>query len=266
MTTVRKPYVAGSFYPADPAELAANVDALLAGHHTSTPPPVALIAPHAAYHCSGPVAASAYGELAGQVRSVMVLGPAHFRDPHGMAVPECSTWRTPLGEVPIDQDLCQTLVAKGLVHHDDHAHADEHSLEVQLPFLQRVLSEGWSCMPVVARSTPADKVADLIDAVSGDGVLVVASSDLSHYHDQRTAQRLDVRTAAAIVDADVAGIRNDDACGAVAVRGLLAWVRRHDLGVELLDLRTSADTCGDASRVVGYGAFAVRRPTVTVGV
>jgi len=256
MTAVRQAHVAGSFYPADPAELTAMVGRLLGEGDSELPS--ALIVPHAAYACSGPVAGSAYRLLGDSFRTVLLLGPGHFRDPRGSAVPESSAWRTPLGEVPIDQDLCGRLVDRGLAHRDDRPHAGEHSLEVQLPFLQRVLSDGWSCVPVVARSTPADEVADLIDAVSGDGVLVVVSSDLSHYHDQLTAQRLDVRTAGAIVDAEVEAVRDGDACGAVVVRGLLAWTRRHDLGVELLDLRTSADTCGDPSRVVGYGAFVVR--------
>ena len=264
MRAARRPFVAGSFYPARAEDLAASVDGLLVAATSAdagSSPPAALIVPHAGYRCSGPVAATAYRQLTGchGVRTVAILGPGHFRDPHGMAVPECGAWRSPLGEVRIDQNRCAELVDLGLVHRDDHPHAGEHSIEVQLPFLQRVLGDGWSCLPVVMRSTPADTVADCIDALTGDGVLVVASSDLSHYRDQRTALLRDRRTARAIVEMDVAAIRDGDACGAVVVRGLLAWARRHHIRVELLDLRTSADTCGPPARVVGYGAFAARR-------
>jgi MEMO1 family protein len=263
MREARQPFVAGSFYPAGAEDLAATVDGLLesaASPDDGTVQPTALVVPHAGYNCSGPVAASAYGMMRRNsgIRTVVILGPAHFRDPLGMAVPEAAAWRTPLGEIPIEQDLCRGLVDLGLAHRDDNAHIGEHSIEVQLPFLQRVLGDGWSCVPVVARSASADIVADCIDALTGDEVLVVASSDLSHYHRQPAAQRLDSRTARAIVELNVAAIRDSDACGAVVVRGLLAWVQRHDLSMELLDLRTSADTCSSPERVVGYGAFAAR--------
>jgi AmmeMemoRadiSam system protein B len=263
MKPARQPYVAGSFYPAQAHDLAATVDGLLnaaASPYAGSTRPAALVVPHAGYGCSGLVAALAYHQLmrSPRVETVVILGPGHFRDPHGLAVPECSAWRTPLGDVPVDQNLCARLVDLGLAHRDDAAHAGEHSIEVQLPFLQRVLGDGWSCVPVVARSMSADRVADCIDALTGDGVLVVASSDLSHYHDQPTAQRLDRRTAQAIVELNVAAIDDGDACGAVVVRGVLAWTQRHELSVELLDLRTSADTCSDPERVVGYGAFAAR--------
>jgi MEMO1 family protein len=264
MRAARRPFVAGSFYPAQAEDLAASVDGLLAATTSAeagSSPPAALIVPHAGYRCSGPVAATAYRRLSGHhgIRTVVILGPGHFRDPQGMAVPECGAWMSPLGEVRIDQDRCADLVDLGLVHRDDHPHAGEHSIEVQLPFLQRVLGHGWSCLPVVIRSTPADTVADCLDALTGDGVLVVASSDLSHYLDQRTALLRDRRTARAIVDMDVAAIGDGDACGAVVVRGLLAWARRHEIRLDLLDLRTSADTCGSPARVVGYGAFAAGR-------
>lgn len=263
MKPARQPYVAGSFYPAQVHDLVATVDGLLnaaASPYAGSARPAALVVPHAGYGCSGPVAASAYRQLMDTrwVQTVVILGPGHFRDPHGLAVPECSAWRTPMGDVPVDQNLCARLVDLGLAHRDDGAHAGEHSIEVQLPFLQRVLGDGWFCVPVVARSMSADKVADCIDALTGEGVLVVASSDLSHYHDQPTAQRLDRRTAQAIVELNVAAIDDRDACGAVVVRGVLAWTERRELSMELLDLRTSADTCGDPERVVGYGAFAAR--------
>lgn len=260
----RAPAVSGLFYPASADDLAATVDGLLdaaSPADADDSQPVALVVPHAGYACSGPVAAAAYRRLTRpeDVRTVVILGPAHHRDPQGLAVPECDAWRTPLGEVPVDLDLCGQLVDRGLAHRDDRAHVGEHSLEVQLPFLQRLLGE-WACVPVVAGLVPAEVVADCLDEIALDGVLVVASSDLSHYHDVETAQRLDRRTAQAVVDLEVAAIGDRDACGAVVVRGLMTWAQRRELTLELIDLHTSAETCSTPDRVVGYGAFAARRP------
>jgi len=263
----RAPAVSGLFYPSSAEDLAATVDGLLdaaAPADAGDSQPVGLVVPHAGYACSGPVAATAYRRLtrADDVRTVVILGPAHHRDPHGLAVPECSAWRTPLGEVPVDQDLCGRLVDLGLAHRDDHAHGGEHSIEVQLPFLQRLLGD-WAFVPVVAGLVPAEVVADCLDAISapgsGDGVLAVASSDLSHYHDEETAQQLDRRTAQAVVDLEVAAVGDRDACGAVVLRGLMTWAQRCGLTLELIDLQTSAKTCSTPDRVVGYGAFAARR-------
>lgn len=253
--------VAGPFYPARPEVLAAMVDDLLAAETAATTddPPKTLLVPHAGYRCSGAVAASAYRLLTGaqEISTVAVLGPAHFVNPRGIAVPECATWSTPLGDVPIDRPLCTRLEDAELAHCDDRPHAGEHSIEVQLPFLQRVLGDGWTCVPVAARSAPPETIADCLDQLTQAGTLVVVSSDLSHYHDEPTARRLDARTAAAIVGRDPAGVRDGDACGAGVVRGLLAWALRHGLTVEQLVLGTSADTCGGPERVVGYGAFAL---------
>ena len=259
----RAPAVSGLFYPSSSDDLAATVDGLLdaaAPADAGDSQPVALVVPHAGYSCSGPVAATAYRRLTrpDDVRTVVILGPAHHRDPGGLAVPECGAWRTPLGEVRVDQDLCGLLVDLGLAHRDDRAHGGEHSIEVQLPFLQRLLGD-WACVPVVAGLVPAEVVADCLDAIALDGVLVVASSDLSHYHDVETAQKLDRRTAQAVVDLEVAAVGDRDACGAVVVRGLMTWAQRREVTLELIDLHTSAETCSTPDRVVGYGAFAARR-------
>ncbi len=269
MSDVRTPAVAGSFYAGDPAELAATVDALLGRADGSEPArgPVALVVPHAGLRCSGPVAASAYRLVRrhwpGRVRAVAVFGPAHFRDVGGMAVPAGRAWSTPLGEVPVDARLRALLVRRGLARADDGCHAGEHSVEVQLPFLQQALAGDWSLLPVVARSVPAELVADCMDALADDDVGVVVSTDLSHYHDVSTAQARDRRTAAAVLRLDVDAVRDEDACGAEVLRGVLVWARRRDLRVGLLDLGTSADTCSGPERVVGYGAFALaNRPAL----
>lgn len=259
MAGTRPPAVAGSFYPASPEKLAGRVDDLLGTTRDDVAQPIALVVPHAGYACSGPVAAAAYRRITRPtaIRSVVILGPAHYADPHGVAFPEATAWSTPLGEVPVERDLCARLQRAGLAHGDDRPHESEHAVEVQLPFLQRILGDGWTCVPLVVHGTAPDPVSDCIDEVQADDVLVVVSSDLSHYYDERSAQRLDRRTADAVVDRNPSGVGDEQACGVFPLRGLLTWARRHDQDIELLDLRTSAETCGGPERVVGYGAFAV---------
>ena len=261
--SVREAAVAGRFYPADAKRLATTVDGLLAARAApapNAPVAVALIVPHAGYVYSGPVAASGYVRLAPwrvRVRRVVVLGPAHFRSVATAAVPTTQAFRTPLGLLPVDVGCCARLVRDGLAVASDEPHVPEHSLEVQLPFLQRTLDPGWALLPVVVGA--GGDLAELLLAVTDETTLVVCSSDLSHYLPQDQARGRDRRTASAIVARDADAIGPDDACGAAAIRGLLRWAVRADLHIELLDLRTSADTSGDPSRVVGYGAFTVTR-------
>jgi AmmeMemoRadiSam system protein B len=261
--------VAGAFYPADPSDLRAMIAADLAtaaAHDVADQPAAkAIVAPHAGYVYSGPIAASAYAPLAsrrGTITRVVLLGPAHRVALRGMAVPTVAGFDSPLGAVPIDGDARRTALACRRVVADDRPHAGEHSLEVHLPFLQEVLgADGWALLPVVVGHTDPEDVADLLDAVwGGSETLVVVSTDLSHYHDHGTAQRLDAATAAAIVEGRALDIGPSDACGTHPLRGLLVAARRHGLATRLLDLRTSADTAGDPSRVVGYGAFALSAP------
>lgn len=252
--SVRPPAVAGTFYPADPRELAAAVDGMLAGAKGDGAAPVALVAPHAGYVYSGPVAASAYALLRGtEVRRVAILGPAHFVPLRGCAVPAAEAWATPLGEVPIDAAAREAVG----VPVDDGPFEPEHSLEVQLPFLQRVLLDGFSVLPVAVGACAPANVADTIARLPPDA-LVVVSTDLSHYHNDATAKRRDRRTAEAVLALDPDAIGSEDACGAFALRGIVEHARRRGLAAELLDLRTSADTAGEPYRVVGYGAFAFR--------
>jgi AmmeMemoRadiSam system protein B len=249
---------AGSFYPQDPAELIASVDGLLVGVDaaagSSIPPATALIVPHAGYRYSGPVAATAYARVEAS-RCAVVLGPAHFVPLGGCAVPAADAWATPLGEVPIDAGLREAAVAAG-ARIDDRPHAPEHSLEVQLPFLQRVMPEGSTVLPVAVGVGEAGDVADLIEVLSdAKDHLVIVSTDLSHYHDAETARELDRRTADAVLARDPTAIGPFDACGVFALRGIVEFARRRDAPIHLLDLRNSADTAGDPSSVVGYGAF-----------
>lgn len=262
---VRAPAVAGTFYPGDAHELTAVVDGELeqAAARRDAPRrrPKAIIAPHAGYVYSGPVAASAYHAVATgtePVTRVVLLGPAHRVPLAGMAVPSVDAFATPLGIVPLDTDGRERVAAHPAVVVDDRPHAGEHAIEVHLPFLQRVLGSSWSLLPLVVGDAHPRDVADVLDLCwGGDETLIVVSSDLSHYLDHDTATRIDRDTAAAIVDRKVTALDPRRACGARPIAGLLEAATRRDLHVELLDLRNSGDTAGPPDRVVGYGAFAV---------
>jgi hypothetical protein len=248
----RQPVVAGLFYPGDPRELAQTVDALLdrAGRR-EVPGLRALVAPHAGYEYSGPVAASAFALVSPKAR-VAVLGPSHYLPIDGFAVSGADAWATPLGEVAVADELREAAVAAGAFV-DDAPHR-EHALEVELPFLQHALAPAPAVLPV-AVGAEADEAAAVIAALGGD-VLLVVSTDLSHYHDDATARALDRRTADAVLALDAAAIGGSDACGAHALRGLLLHARRAGWAAAELDLRTSAEAFGDTASVVGYGAFA----------
>lgn len=261
---VRPPAVAGTFYPRRRAALEAAVDGLLASATAppaGRPTPTAIVGPHAGYRYSGPIAATAYcavGPRRGSVTRVVLAGPSHRIPVDGLAIPTVDAFATPLGEVAIDRSARELAATLPGVVLDDRPHHDEHSLEVHLPLLQRSLGDDWELLPIaVGRATPAT-VADVLAAFwGGTETLVVVSTDLSHYHDYATASALDRRTADAVVRADVDAIGLADACGAIPLRGLLELTRRHDLDIELVDLRNSGDTSGDRDRVVGYGAFVV---------
>ncbi len=261
-TDVRPAAVAGLFYPRDPQELSATVAALLAEQHVPAQPPKALIVPHAGYAYSGKVAAQAYaslGSAARALRRVLLLGPSHREWFRGLAVPTVQAFATPLGQVRVDTAAVSRLCALPSVMRSDAAHALEHSLEVQLPFLQHVapLAE---IVPVVAGdASPAEVAAAIEELWDGAETLIVVSSDLSHYHSYRTARALDEATAQAIVGGRT-DLLGEQACGCVLVNGLTLAVRAHGLRAAVLDLRNSGDTAGDKQRVVGYGAFGFFEP------
>ena len=249
------------FYPAAARELAWEVDNML-GHSRGSGPvpgfPKALIVPHAGYVYSGEVAAEAYDRLRparGIVRRVVLLGPCHRVPVRGLALPEADAFDTPLGRVPIDREAAESLADLVQVVVSSAVHAEEHALEVQLPFLQRVLG-AFSLVPLaVGAATPA-QVAEVIERLwGGVETLIVISSDLSHYHAYEEARAMDRVTAQAILDFST-DIDHEQACGATPVAGMLLAARRFGLNAELLDLRNSGDTAGGRGRVVGYGSFA----------
>ncbi len=256
---LRPPAVAGSFYPRGSAELAATVKSLLAqavpSHKDGL---LGVIAPHAGYIYSGPVAASAFVEVACAGRTftrVLLIGPPHYVAVSGAAAPSAKAFATPLGEVAIDTDAIAALTEAGLVDIDDRAHAPEHSLEVELPFLQTALGRA-SLVPLLIGDSSPEEVAAIIGAVLDERTLLVVSTDLSHYLDDASARMRDLATAQAIERLDFKRLGPYDACGFAALNGALCAARQFGWRIERLDLRNSGETSGDRSRVVGYGAWA----------
>ncbi len=260
----RPPAVAGAFYPRDAGALRDEVVRLLAAAAPPGPAraarPKALVVPHAGYVYSGPVAASAYARLLGpgpRVERVVLLGPSHYAPVAGLALPEAAAFVTPLGEVPVDREGAARALALPQVTRSEVAHRREHSLEVQLPFLQAALGP-FTLVPLVVGHASPDDVAGVLRALwGGPETLVVISTDLSHYLPYDEARALDQLTAGRVVALDAAGIGEAQACGRAPLRGLLVEARRRGLAVELLDLRSSGDTAGGKDEVVGYAAFAI---------
>ena len=261
--STRPAAVAGLFYAGAPGALTRDVDdALAQARHASLPAPKALIVPHAGYVYSGQVAARAYGRLrtgAASIRRVVILGPCHRVAVRGVAVPTTRAFSTPLGDVPVDTAALAQIASLPQVVRSDAAHAREHSIEVQLPFLQRTLGE-FSIVPLAVGDASPGDVAEVLDVLwGGPETLVVISSDLSHYHDYESARKRDAATVRSILRFD-ATIDHEQACGATPIAGLMAQAKRRGLVPELVDACNSGDTAGDRQRVVGYAAFAFIEP------
>jgi AmmeMemoRadiSam system protein B len=258
MPSIRPPAVAGTFYPSDHRELKAMVANYLAACRTDQPAPKAIIAPHAGYIYSGPIAASAYARVANgrdTITRVVLLGPSHRVPLRDLAASSADAFATPLGQVPIDKDALALISHLPQISVSDDAHRWEHSLEVHLPFLQVSLA-GFKLVPLVVGDTTADNVSKVLEILwGGPETLLVVSSDLSHYHDYVTAQQLDRATSAAITAFRSQDIHYEQACGCNPILGLLAAARRHGMLGETIDLRNSGDTAGPRDRVVGYGAY-----------
>lgn len=258
MEKIRQAAVAGSFYPADPVELHAQLDALLSAASSDMPAPKAMILPHAGYIYSGPVAASGYARLRKRAKSitrVILLGPAHRQYVRGLALPQVTAFATPLGNISLDSSALQQLLTLPQVSIDAAAHRSEHSLEVHLPFLQHILQD-FTLVPILVGEASADEVCEVIEQLwGGSETLLVISSDLSHYHDYKTATQLDKATSTAIEALAFGDIDQHAACGCNPVSGLLLYARRHGANIHTIDLRNSGDTAGPHERVVGYGAF-----------
>jgi len=268
MTHIRPPAVAGAFYPGDPAVLTATVDQLLAkAGTTALAPPKALIVPHAGYIYSGSTAARAYAALAPirhQIKRVVLLGPTHRVAVNGLALPERDTFATPLGNIPLDLEAIAKLRDLPQIVFSDRVHAQEHSLEVHLPFLQRLLDD-FKLVPLAVGEASPQAVAEVLDRLwGGPETLIVISSDLSHFMNYAAAQQVDRNTCQHILQLD-AGIHPEQACGAYPINGLLLAARQRGLLPQLIGLCNSGDTAGDKDRVVGYAAFAFNEAEASHG-
>lgn len=259
--SVRKPAVSGMFYPSDPVALESMVKEKLEREecHVEVGVPKALVVPHAGYVYSGDVAASAFSLLAHwpcSVHRVVILGPSHHFPFEGMAIPDSMAFATPLGEVPVADDLTTTFEEISCVKNEDGVHAPEHSIEVELPFLQVSLPE-FKLIPIVTGEASAAEVASVLETVWGEGdTLILISTDLSHFHDDHKAKQLDTYTCQAVESLDHEALSAKHACGYVALRGMLLAAQNHHLGVRTLKMMNSGDVSGDHSSVVGYGAWA----------
>lgn len=260
MASIRPPAVAGQFYPADPVQLRTQVETLLASARPAPldQQPKALIVPHAGYIYSGATAALAYALLTpwrSHITRVVLLGPNHRVPLRGLAAPSWKQFATPLGTIPVDQAALAGLSDLPQVGMNDAPHQLEHALEVQLPFLQCVL-DNFQLLPLVVGQADAEAVAEVLDRLWGGAeTLVVVSSDLSHFLNDRQARPTDQDTARRILALETS-LRGEQACGAMPINGLLRSARRHHLEPHCLELCNSGPVTGDLERVVGYGAFA----------
>jgi len=267
MTQIRQPAVAGMFYPADKQSLSSDIHQYLNQVNIEQKKsPKAIVVPHAGYMYSGPIAASAYKQLIplkNKIKRVILLGPSHRVAFHGLAAPQSDFFNTPLGNIRIDHEGIQLLSDLPQVILSDQAHQEEHSLEVQLPFLQEVL-EDFSLIPLVVGDAESHEVAEVINRLwcntetgCDEHTLIVISTDLSHYHNYNEAKQLDQDTSDAIVNLKADLIGYEDACGRNGLKGMITVAEENNLSIDLLDLRNSGDTAGDKSRVVGYGAYVI---------
>jgi hypothetical protein len=265
-TAIRPPAVAGMFYPGDPASLRDELLTCLAVPPAPTFPDAgllkSLIVPHAGYIYSGGTAGHAYAllaPLAGRIRRVVLLGPCHRVSVRGLAAPTAKAFATPLGSIPLDRAALDALADLPQVVASDAAHAQEHSLEVQLPFLQTVLG-AFELVPLAVGDASAGEIAEVLDRLwGGPETLIVISSDLSHFHGYREAQSIDNATVSHILALDQL-TSFDQACGALPINGLIKVARLRGLRIERVAQCNSGDTAGDKGRVVGYASFALYEP------
>ncbi len=258
--TIRQPAVAGMFYPDSANTLHSSIVDMLDDSQEHDLSPKVLVVPHAGYVYSGPVAASAYRLLKGinnNIRRVVILGPSHRVPLEGMALPECDTFKTPLGNIPLDVEAIDDLQRFSQIQTSDIPHASEHSLEVQLPFLQACLSD-FKLVPIVVGDASPMAVAEIVEHLwGGDETLIIISTDLSHYHNYEEASYRDNLTVKAIEQLSN-NLTGGQACGCRPLNGMMTVAQRRGMEVITLDVRNSGDTAGDKKRVVGYGSFVIQ--------
>lgn len=261
MERIQPAAVAGTFYPSDPKQLRSEVRRYVGeAKAEATALPKALIAPHAGYIYSGPVAGNAYAQLASQgdtISRVIILAPAHRVAFNGIAYSSATAFRTPLGDIKVDLEALNSIAGLPQLHERDDAFRNEHSIEVHLPFLQEMLSD-FKIIPLLVGDATPTQVDEVLEALwGGSETLILISSDLSHYLSYTAAQEMDREATSAIESLRPDGLSYHHACGRIPVSGLLLAAQRNRLKVETLDLRNSGDTAGSRDQVVGYGAYAL---------
>jgi len=252
--------VAGRFYPGQATVLREEVSRFLTqARETNRAFPKAVIAPHAGYPYSGPIAGSAFAPWSATpapIRRVVLIGPSHYENFRGLAVSSAPSFTTPSGEIPVDRAAVDELVRRRLATVNDEAHAPEHALEVELPFLQAQL-EDFAIVPLLVGHVTGEQVGEALDLLwGGNETGVVISSDLSHYLNYDSAREVDAETRDAVEVLDPDPIDSHHACGCLAIQGLLHMARAKGLSARTVDLRNSGDTAGPRDQVVGYGAWA----------
>ena len=253
---ILKPVVAGSFYPVDAAGVTKVVDRFLeTAPKLDVPVPKAVILPHAGYRYSGATAAAGCVPLSDSIERVIVLGPSHRHAFRGVALPDATAMATPLGEIQLDPAATSLLQAFPEVQVIPEAFAQEHCIEVELPFLQRRLG-AFSIVPLVVGEIPPDRLAKILDTLwGGPETLVVISTDLTHFLTGEEASRIDLTTAQAVERLDGAGIGSREACGHKPLAAFLKVAAQRGLRLTRLALTHSGNVTGDPARVVGYGAW-----------
>ncbi len=255
---IRPPAVAGTFYPADPVELESFIQFALGSCSGAAFDAKALIVPHAGYIYSGEIAGRAYRLVCNRpkVKKVILLGPAHRAYVEGLALSSATHFQTPLGSVPVATELNREILSLPQVQVSDQAHLREHSLEVQLPFLQQTMKD-FKLVPLLVGDATPSETAEVIDKLwGGEETLLVISSDLSHFHPYNEAQQIDQSTSEAIIKKSES-LTGDQACGCRAINGFMRSAKRHGLNVSELARCNSGDTAGEKDSVVGYGSYAL---------
>ena len=253
--TVRQPAVADQFYPGRTDSLKNEVDQFIANGPKIASYPVMLISPHAGYVFSGPVAGKGYATISKNVKTVIIIGPSHHEWFIGLCITDVDCYQTPLGKVPLEKTIISKLRKSPLVHVVRQADEPEHSLEVQVPFLQERLSS-FSIVPIITGKVDPAEVAALVCPFVNETTLIVASSDLSHYHSSQEAKAIDAKTIHTILSGDADGFL--DACGETPIRVVMHCAKQLNLAPELLDARNSFETApryGSEDRVVGYASI-----------
>jgi MEMO1 family protein len=260
--TTKEPNVAGSFYPLDPQELTALIDRYLG--EVSTPQtditPKAIIAPHAGFIYSGPIAASAYKSVAvraSSIKRIVVLAPTHHYQLQGACIPSFDGYQTPLGRVQIDRASVEQLSSLAVISQSDICFEREHALEVHLPFIQRVFDPTVPVTPIIVGASSAQQLLTIFEKLDDSKTLFIVSGDLSHFLPYEEAKELDLKTSGQLEQLQFDQLTHDQSCGYYPLQGLLLWAQQSNLKLRTVDLRNSGDTAGDRDRVVGYGAFTV---------